>query len=106
MIGVFSLSSVSHREHNSERSVSTFVQLILPLFYSFAHPSYFIQMCIYFIRLISSFLAYLKLILFCVTQVRQSVNVGNSSDRREQKLQDVGLNTVSTSSRMPRSCWR
>ena len=31
---------------------------------------------------------------FCLTQVRQRVSAGSSSCRREQRLRDVGLNTV------------
>ena len=43
---------------------------------------------------------------FCLTQVRQRVSVGSSSDKREQILRDVGSNTASTSCRMLRSCLR
>lgn len=41
--------------------------------------------------------------LIFMVQVRQRVSVENSSDKKDLKSQDVGLNTVSTSSRTPRS---
>lgn len=39
-------------------------------------------------------------------QVKQRMIEGRNLDSREQKFQDVGSNTVLTSCRMLRSCWR